>query len=808
MVEDAKHWEELQELFHLVEALPPQDRERVLAEQCADAEMRSRVMELWESSEEVTSADSDREAPALPGSIGGWKPVRHLGSGGIGTVYLVERTVGDIVQQAALKVLAPHAAGEWFVEHFHREQHILASFNHPKITRMLDAGLNETGQPYLVMEYVEGQHFDVYCDERKLGIEERLWFFRYVCDAVSYAHRNLIVHLDLKPSNILVTSDGAVKLLDFGTSKLLQTETNLNLTTTVMATPAYSSPEQLRSEPATTACDVYSLGAILYELLSGRKPVSDASVAMMVYRAMTEQEPEPLPNAVTEEAAERRGMKAAQLKQVLSGDLATIVAKCMRSRPQDRYGSVDELAADVQRYLSGRPVLARRQTVAYRLGKFVRRRRKLVVATALAFLVLVGALVFAEVRQREALREGERAERMQTFMYHLFKLANSSYTGKPAATVPEFLELGIKVLPDFIKDQDDRRQAQLSLAESLYDNGDLDTAAKAFADSMKTAHAAGDVDAEAEAAAFAGHIAYQQGNKEQGEALTAQALELSRNKHVTPSVRVWSEIYYAANRENTGAGTDANLKLLQDAVAESQANDLPEREQAYADYMLASDYELRGRLDEAEDYIRRGIAIYGREPYAICDQSEMYADLAYITGMRGNQEGSLPLWQKAYDGSRTCAGPEKMQTLLIQDNLAGAMIRTGHAKEAVPLMESALVSWRKVAKGAPDFSNPLFYMAMAYVETGRFADAEHTSTELLDVQRGKVDPMSHRWGSSEEMMARALVGQGKYAEALPHAKAADVALAATSRAPAEKAQSERAHQMLLDIEAKLGKHSG
>ena len=807
MIEDADHWDELQELFHLAERTAPENRERALAERCADPELRHRALSICLSAEAMKASPPAIEPP-LPGGgerFGQYVAVRHLGSGGIGSVYLVERLAGDIVQRAALKVLAPHAAGPSFAERFHREQHILASFNHPKITRMLDAGVTETGQPYLVMEYVEGVHLDIYCDERKLGLEARLGLFLQVCEAVSYAHRNLIVHLDLKPSNVLVTPDGAVKLLDFGTSRLLQTDNML--TTTLFATPAYSSPEQLRNEAVTTACDVYSLGAILFELLSGTRPGKNASVAMLVYRAMMEKEGDDLPSAVSAEAAAQRGVTEPRLRQLLQGDLATIVAKCMRARPRDRYASVDEVAADVGRYLAGRPVLARPQTLGYRSGKFLRRNRSLVAAGAIAVVALASALGYAETRQRQALREGQRAMRMQTFMYHLFKLANSHYTGKPAATVPEFLRLGVKVLPAYIVDPADRREAQLSLAESLYENGDLSGAQTVYSDTIQTAHAAGDVNAEAEAAAFAGHIAFQQGHRDQGENLTARALELSRRKEVAPSVRVWSQIYYAANRENTGFYNDGNLHLLQEAVAESHAGNLPEREMAYADYMLASDLEIRGQLDEAERLIREGISIYGREPYAICDQSEMYADLGYITGVRGDQAGSLPLLQKAYEGSRACAGPENMNTLIIEDNLAGAMIRTGQSREAVAMLEAAMPTWRKVAGDGPDLSNALHYLALGYLESGRPAEAQKTAEELLAVQRGRVDPNSHRWGSSESIMARALVAQGRYAEALPHAQTAARVLAGSSPTPAEKAGAEKAQQMLADIQAHLGKQA-
>jgi len=254
MTQDSANWKLLQDLFHLAEATPEADRERVLTEKCPDEELRHRALSILKASSVEEAESASAAPPQLNGKIGPYSLIRLLGSGGIGSVYLVERMAGGALQRSALKVLAPHAAGPSFIERFHREQHILASLDHPNITRMLDAGLTETGQPYLVMEWVDGVHLDAYCDAHNLDVDQRLRLFLRVCDAVAYAHRNLVVHLDLKPSNILVTSDGTVKLLDFGTSKLIQPDTLF--TTTVMATPAYASPEQLRNEPVTTACDV------------------------------------------------------------------------------------------------------------------------------------------------------------------------------------------------------------------------------------------------------------------------------------------------------------------------------------------------------------------------------------------------------------------------------------------------------------------------------------------------------------------------------------------------------------------------
>jgi serine/threonine protein kinase len=343
MLQDADHWEQLQALFHLAEETPDEELDELLLVACPDTELRQRAAALIRASRTKPEPGKPVDTPGR--RIGPYLVLRHLGSGGIGTVYLVERTTAGVVQRAALKVLTRSAAGPFFVERFAREQQILASLDHPNITRLLDAGVSEVGEPYLTMEYVDGVHLDVYCDDRALGISERLHLFLRVCEAVAYAHRSLVVHLDLKPSNILVSeAGGIVKLLDFGTSKLIQPDSLL--TTTVMATPAYASPEQLRNEPVTTVCDVYALGAILFELLSGRRPNQDSSVAAIIERSMKELPPESITAAVTAAAADHRGLTETRLRSMLTGDLATIVAKCITPRPRDRYVTVEALIVD------------------------------------------------------------------------------------------------------------------------------------------------------------------------------------------------------------------------------------------------------------------------------------------------------------------------------------------------------------------------------------------------------------------------------------------------------------------------------
>jgi eukaryotic-like serine/threonine-protein kinase len=806
MRSDSQDWEQLQELFHLAASASEDARERVLAEACSDAVMRQRVMTILIASDAGAEPRPER-SEELNSRIGPYRLIRHLGTGGIGSVYLAERMVGGTPSRSALKVLAQHAAGPLFVERFHREQHILASLEHPNITRMLDGGLSDGGQPYLVMEYVNGTHLDAYCDSHQLSVEQRLELFLQVCDAVAYAHRNLIVHLDLKPSNILVTEEGVVKLLDFGTSKLIRPDSLL--TTTVMATPAYASPEQLRNEPVTTACDVYSLGAILFELLSGQRPGGKASVAIMIERAMREQEPEKLSKAVTSEAAAHRRLSESRLRLQLSGDLATIVAKCLSPRPKDRYASLDSLTLDIQRFMNGRPILARPQTTFYRVSKFVRRNRGGVAATMLISVALLASLGYAEWRQRQALQEAQRAVRMQSFMYRLFKFANSNYTGKPAATVPEFLELGVKMLPDYIKDPTDLREAQMGLAESMYENGDLDGAQRVFAQTIASAKNAGDISAEAESEAFSGNIAYQKGPIKIGEMLTAHALELSRKPGVSPAVRAWSAIYYAWNRENNGFHTEENLRLLQFAVQESRDYHLTPHETAEALDNLGAGLDMHGRMDEAEAAYSQALRVYDQDPAALCDQSEIYGDLAFIKDKREQISESLRLYQRAYEGYKTCSGAGSRGALIEQDYLAGALIKLGRSKEAIPILEGSLPAWRKVAGSSADLGDPFYFLVQGYLATGRYPEAEKTAEKLVELQVGKVAATDRRFGIAHLFWARALVGQQRYQDALPHAEIADKLLSMQAYSVGAKKAASDAYLVLSDVQAKLaGKTSG
>ena len=493
--------------------------------------------------------------------------------------------------------------------------------------------------------------------------------------------------------------------------------------------------------------------------------------------------------------------------QMLTGDLATIAQKCLRPRPKDRYPSIDALAGDIQRYLGGRPVLARPQTTIYLLGKFVRRNRGAVAATLLVAIALLASLGYAAWRQQQALREGQRALRMQNFMYRLFKLANSDYTGKPAATVPEFLELGVKTLPEYIKNPADLRAAQISLAESMYTNGDLESAQKVFMQTMASAKAAGDTEAEAESKAYAGCIAFKLGQFDQGESFTADALRLSRMPGVSPAVQVRSAICYAYNRDSFWRFTDEDLALMRFAAQKAREANLPPHERAEAIYDLGTDLEMRIRTNEAEPLYYEALKIYSEDPLSLCEQSAVYGDLAYLTDVRAKTQESLPLYQRSLDGFKACSGADSRDAISVIAYMAGALMELGRVKEAVPLLDGALPAWRRTQGSGQSIEELPMYLSQAYVEVGRFKEAEAICEQMTASEGGRIDPNSRHVGAMNLTWALALVGQHRYKEALPHAEIAARTLTDTT-VPAEIPYNNKAREVLLETQSKLGSVSG
>jgi eukaryotic-like serine/threonine-protein kinase len=337
--------------------------------------------------------------PELIGKqFGPYRVLSLLGQGGMGSVWLAERVDGLFARQVALKLIHPALMGRMMTERLSREREILAGLTHPHIARLLDAGFAEDGQPYLALEYVDGTPFTTYCDTRRLSIRERLELFRQVLSAVQYAHAHLVIHRDLKPSNILITQEGQVQLLDFGIAKLLSAgeakETQLTQLGGRALTPDYAAPEQISGAPITTAADVYALGVMLYELLTGERPyrLSRESRGALEEAILQAEPATPSRVAASEAAAQARGTSAKKLARTLKGDLDIIALKALKKSPAERYPTANAFDEDIARFLSGDVVLAQRDSIAYRALKFARRHRVGIAGVSVLILTLAAGL--------------------------------------------------------------------------------------------------------------------------------------------------------------------------------------------------------------------------------------------------------------------------------------------------------------------------------------------------------------------------------------------------------------------------------
>jgi eukaryotic-like serine/threonine-protein kinase len=450
-----ERWQEIKNVLAQALEIKPAERAAFLDRSCSgDSSLRREVELLLASDEAVsteflnkspgldlhTSPNTDADgSPAEPADVwmgrrvGPYKIVEQIGAGGMGEVYRAFRADDQYRKEVALKVMRAGQDSEFFVSRFKNERQILANLDHPNIAGLLDGGSTEDARPYLVMEYIRGRPLDRYCDDCKLTVTERVRLFRIVCSAVQCAHQNLVIHRDIKPSNILVTEDGSPKLLDFGIAKLLapDSESAQPLQTVTMVrllTPEYASPEQLRGETITTASDIYSLGVVLYEILTGRRPrLRENRVSENGARIPAEIEPERPSTAVSRAGKDANGLdpltltpeivsatregSPEKLRRRLAGDLDNIVLMALRPEPRRRYASVEQLSEDLRRHLEGLPVIARTDTFGYRSSKFIRRHTAGLAAAALLALSLIGGMAATLWEAHIARDQRGRAER-------------------------------------------------------------------------------------------------------------------------------------------------------------------------------------------------------------------------------------------------------------------------------------------------------------------------------------------------------------------------------------------------------------
>jgi eukaryotic-like serine/threonine-protein kinase len=662
-----ERWQEAEYLFEAAADLQPEERARFLGDVCAqDAELLREVEDLLAADRkngEGILAAVEREAQSLFGlegvmgsRIGAYRIVGEIGRGGMSTVYLAVRDDDQFQKQVAIKLIRFGMDTEDVLDRFRHERQILADLEHPYIARLLDGGAAPDGRPFLVMEYLIGEPLDAYCRNRDLGLRERCRLFLKICEAVSFAHRNLVVHRDLKPGNILVGADGTPKLLDFGVAKLLAADTGSGLTATAVAirpmTPEYTSPEQFRGETITTAADVYSLGAILYELLSGQRPHRFSSYGLReMERVICEAEPI--------RPSECARLSAVPWRGQLAGDLDAIVAKAMRKEPALRYASVGHLAVDLERYLEGWPVQAHQGDVSYRARKFLRRNRAAIAVGGLLAVTLLAGATAAALQARRAERERRLAEDR---LEQIVALSNRSLSDVSAlmeripGAIPARTELigsTLALLEKLAKDTGSNWPLRIALAKTYLRMGVL----QGGPDAVNLRDLQGAIDS------------YRAG------------LKLLEDSPGTSPERssVWLDLRVKLGRLlNSHGDPVASVNMLKDTLAVTSrlpASQLSGQETASdrADLLLALSHAAHGDLSQAREYA----TAYLNATASLLDSDRGNADLQYQFSVAHIELGFI-LWNLEGDPQAALGHYEESMRLreqLVRDHPGDGMYR-------------------------------------------------------------------------------------------------------------------------------------
>ena len=788
MEADPERYRRLRELFHEVVELPPAEREALLAALPApEADLAEKVRALLsahDSADDYVSRglaahqkalDEEVGASLVGRRLGAYRLEKLLGRGGMGLVYLGRRADASFEQRVAVKLLRPELASPDLVRRFQTERQALANLAHPNLGRLLDGGETEDGLPYLVMEYVEGVPLEEHCAARRLSIEARLALFRTICSAVEEAHRNLIVHRDIKPANILVDAQGTVKLLDFGIAKLLDDggeETRAVTRALGYATPAFASPEQLTGGAITTATDVYALGVLLYRLLTGQHPYDLSGVTgPEVVRIVGEAAPT-LPSASAAAARESPPgtPDGARLSRILAGDLDQIILKALRKEPERRYASVAELAEDVGRYLDGRPVAARPDTVGYRTGRFVRRHRAAVAVTAIVLLGLVGGLVayarqarLAKAQAERAEMERQKAEQAVSVLSNLFSSADPAFGAGRRVTVAEVLDAASSRLEKELKGQPEIEETlRKTLGETYLNLGLLPEAER----ELRRAIAVAPPDALWERQQLGKALA-DQGKLEEADAEVARVLAGCRAlpKPSVACARV--QALKVQILQNLGKAKEA-IEFGKQAIPYLERY-FPEEKAELAALLnnVGVCYGNTGDPARAEVLQRRALEL------CRADKGERYpltvrilTSTANLLWMMKRPAEAEPLGRRAVTLGRDALGPEHPMTAYAELVLGQVLIDAGNPAEAEGLIRKALEVRRKtLPPGHWLIANTRSTLGAALLGQRRYKEAEQELTEAYDTLRKDRGPAHEKTRLAASRLSQLYASSGRPAEA-------------------------------------------
>jgi serine/threonine-protein kinase len=800
----AERWARVGGILDAVLDAGAAERERILDERCAgDAGLRAEVESLLRAE---AVADARLEAPALEWAealadgggfdaaapehvrgerIGPWRLTEEIGSGGMGTVWRAERADGAYEQPAALKLIRRGLDSDAILARFVGERSILARLQHPHIARLIDGGIAGDGRPYFAMELVEGEPITGWCDRRRLSVRDRIRLLLSAIDAVQYAHQQLVVHRDLKPSNILVTAAGEVKLLDFGIAKVLDASAGRADAATMtqfgfrMLTPEYAAPEQLRGEAVTTATDVYALGVLLYELLTGVRPTAARGQRGAAADAATDastRAPTRPSTQVSDAAARLRASTTPRLRRNLRGDLDTIVLRALHEEPERRYRTAEALRRDLLRYLAGRPVHARPDSRWYRLRKFVARHRSAVVAAVLVAASLAAGLVAtawqarrAELRALEAGRQAQRAEEVKAFLITVFESGGPREWRGKEPTARELLDAGAKRVDEELAGNPELRAEMQAIIGELYlDQGRRDSAEPLLRAALDGRRRLFGEDSEQYADSLHkwSGLLYDKGDLEEAGRAQNRVLEIVR--------RVFGEHPRTASALDSLSATRLAMGDSDGAIRlQRQALDVDRKVFGDTNGRVADDLRSlgemlvdRGRYDEAAPMFEEAIAIatrlYGTDSvrYALALNAQ-----AVLKHKQGDVEGAAQAYLTVAQIYRRADDPVNLEDAVNHYGLA--LCRLGRFEEGEKNLRESLelVTRNRVARRRIGIRS--VSLAGCLADAGRFEQAEPAFRSGVRALEEDAGPDSVMVGFALREYAEFLAEQGRMREAAP-----------------------------------------
>ncbi|TMH57578.1 MAG: serine/threonine protein kinase [Betaproteobacteria bacterium] len=784
----AEHWRSLSQLLDEALALSEGERESWVATLGAEhASVKPLLEELFARPAAVSTADLVGTLPSfvLPGEeadrssgtiVGPYRLIRELGRGGMGTVWLAERADGLLKREVALKLPILAASRQALVERFAREREILAPLAHPHIARLYDAGFADDGQPYLALEYVAGEPVTLYCDRKQLAVSERVELFQQVLSAVQYAHANLVLHRDLKPSNIMVTAEGEIKLLDFGIAKLMTGgaahETALTQLAGRALTPDYAAPEQISGAPLTTASDVYALGVVLYELLSGVRPYRlKRGTKAEIEEAILTQEVARPSAAITTQSAAKRSTTGAKLKRQIAGDLDTIVLKALRKAPGERYATAEAFALELARFLRGDPVLAQPASAWYRLSKFVARNKLALTGAGTVALALIAGASVALWQAHVARQETFRANASKAFVDRLFEnVARSNPRGAAAGDTParQLLALGSRELLD---QSHADPELQLDLLQWLaHLNSELDLLEPASALSERSIALARDLhgaDSRQLAAALAQKAdnLYRAASYIDASKVASEALAIAdKEPRSTVELRAKMHIIISNSAFQLDVTKTAEpQRHLEIALALLRELPTPSEDRSRAAYYLAWIKEAQHDFAAAEPYYLDGIAAgranFGEKSFIVAFGYENYADMLRKEQRLAEARETI---DKALQIYEFVLGRRHGTVAFARTTLALIEAASGRYAEAEQHADQALALARDVfGQDARQTGYPALYAARIKVDHGELAAAADAFDRAIAVFAATEPPASLSARMARVELAHILIALGR-----------------------------------------------